>query len=209
MNFSCHQKQSELAARILWGLRNISFLKETVNQIESDSCESIPFSDRVELLEREVQNLLHNALEDIEQEAPAPGKHHPALIFVIFAYATLIHICFNFRDMLPSVITCVLTERLELAMDIADSDLNILLGTFPDLMLWVLFIGGDARTGRPRLWYAKTASRILRVKKVEEEADINAATTAFVWPEGRENYDDSRGEDIEMINASLLEVDQV
>lgn len=209
MNFSCHQKQSELAARILWGLRNISFFKETVNQLESDSCESILFSDRVELLEREVQNLLHNALEDIGQEAPASGRLHPALIFVILAYATLIYICFNFRDMLPSAITCVLAERLELAMDITDSDLNILLGTFPDLMLWVLFIGGDARMGRPRLWYAKTASRILRVKKVNREADIKAASAAFIWPEGREHYDDSMGEDIEMINISLLEVGQV
>jgi hypothetical protein len=205
LNFTGQQEPSELAARILWGLRNLSVLKETANMAESLSFESISFSDRVELIERETEKLLHDNLQN-NKPGYAPTRTNPSLIFTLFAYTSLIYINFVFRDLVPSFITTVLAHRLELGLDIEDAELNLLLGTFPELMLWILFIGGGAARPKSRIWFAKTASKILRVQKLEEEAGIAAASRSFLWPEGRENYDDSTGDDLEMTDLSEVEV---
>jgi hypothetical protein len=204
-NFTGQQKPSDLAARIFWGLRNLSVLKETANVTEGLSYESISFSDRVELIERETENLLHDTLH-ITTPGSAPRKRSPILIVTLFAYATLIYINSLFRELVPSFITMVLAQRLEISMDIEDAELNILLGTFPELMLWILFLGGGAARTKPKIWFAKTASKILRVQKLEEEKSITAASTSFLWPEGRENYDDSTGTDEEMTDLSPVEI---
>lgn len=205
VNFTGQQKPSELAAEILWGLRNLSVLKETANAAESLSCESISYSDRVELIERETEKLLHDNLQ-INDAGYAPKKHNSGLIFSLFAYATLIYINSVFRELVPSFITTVLAHRLELGMDLEDAELNILLGTFPELMLWILFTGGGAARPKSKVWFARTASKILRVQKLEEEVGITAASTSLLWPEGRENYDDSTGDDFEMTALSEVEV---
>lgn len=205
VNFTGKQEPSELAAKILWGLRNLSILKETANIAESLSYDSISYSDRVELIERETEKLLHDTLQSNEPGC-APKKPSPSLIFTLFAYASLIYINSVFRELVPSFITMVLAHRLELGMDLEDAELNILLGTFPELMLWILFIGGGAARPKSKIWFAKTASKILRVQKLEEQAGITIASTSFLWPDGRENYDDSTGEDLEMTELSEVEV---
>jgi hypothetical protein len=204
-NFTGDQTPSNLAARIFWGLRNLSVLKETANVTEGLSYESITFSDRVELIERETENLLHDTLQ-VTAPGSAPKKPSPTLLFTLFAYATLIYINSAFRELVPSFITMSLAHRLELSMDIEDTELNILLGTFPELMLWILFLGGGAARPRSKIWFAKSASKILRVQKLEEERGITAASTTFLWPEGRENYDDSTGEEDYFADPSPVEV---
>jgi hypothetical protein len=205
VNFTGQQEPSELAANILWGLRNLSVLKETANVGESLSYESMSYSDRVEVIERETQNLLHGTLQTNES-VYSSKKPSQSLIFTLFAYAALIHINTVFRDLVPSFITSILAHRLELGMDLEDAELNILLGTFPELMLWMLFLGGGAAWPKSKIWFAKTASKILRLKKLEEETGITAASTSFLWPEGRENYDDTTGYDLEMTDLSKVEV---
>lgn len=206
VNFTSQQEPSDLVAKILWGLRNLSILKETANVAESLSYESISFSDRVELIERETEKLLHGTLQKSEP-GHAPKKPSPSLIFTLFSYATLIYINTVFRELVPSFITFILAHRLELGMDLEDAELNILLGTFPELMLWMLFLGGGAAQSKSKIWFAKTASKILRVQKLEEEPGITVASTSFLWPEGgRENYDDTTGHDLEMTDLSEVEV---
>lgn len=205
LNFTGQQHSSQLAANILWGLRNISLLKDTANVTESLSYESISFSDRVELIERETEKLLHGTLQNNEP-GYAPKRPSPNLIFTLFAYATLIYINTVLRDLVPSFITVILAQRLELGLDLEDTELNILLGTFPELMLWMLFLGGGAARPNSKIWFAKTASKILRMQKLEEEPDITAASTSFLWPEGRENYNETTGHDLEMTDVSEVEV---
>jgi hypothetical protein len=174
---------------------------------ESLNPESISFSDRVELIERETEKLLHGTLErNALEHAHKRPRPSPNLIFTLFAYAALIYINSIFRDLVPSFITGVLAHRLELGLDLEDVELNILLGTFPELMLWILFLGGGAARPKSKIWFAKTASRILRFQKLEKELDITAASTSFLWPEGRENYDDTTGHDPETADVSEVEV---
>lgn len=186
LHFTRHLQSSDDAARIFWGLRNVSILKTTASSTDSASARDMHFSDRCELLEREVQQLLHRALRDSNAE---PEKSN--LIFTLFARASLLYIYSMLRDLLMNVkMFEELGNILEESMDIDDKDLNLLLGTFPDLMLWMLFLGGGMAALSRKIWYAKTAGRILRVWKVEDNM-IKGAATAFLWPEGRENYDDS------------------
>lgn len=127
----------------------------------------------------------------------------PNLILRLFANTALIYVGVTLRDVVESELHRNLAQRLELGMDIDDSELNILLGTFPDLMLWVLFIGGGAVRMRSKVWFARTAARILRIQKVSELDGIKEAASRFLWPEGRENYDPSLtvevAEDVEVI----------
>lgn len=205
VNFLGQQQPSELAAKILWGLRNLSVLKETANVAESLSYDSISYSDRVEVIERETEKLLHGTLQ-MNNPGSSPKYTNPSLIFTLFSYATLIYINTVFRELVPSFITAVLAHRLELGMDLEDAELNILLGTFPELMLWMLFLGGGAARPKSKVWFAKTASKILRVKKIEEETSIATASMSFLWPEGRENYDDATEQDLETTEPSEVEV---
>jgi hypothetical protein len=164
---------------------------------ESDNLASFTYSDRLEVLEREVQMLFHHSLEH-GYDTPREGALNPSVIFIILAHATILYICYALRDLCPNRLCDTIVGRLEFAMDIDDSDLNILIGTFPDMMLWALFTGGGgARKKNSKVWFAKTASRLLRIRKLEDETNIKAAAAAFIWPEGRENYDDSTGEDAE------------
>jgi hypothetical protein len=86
-------------------------------------------------------------------------------------------------------------NMLEKSMDIGDRDLNILLSTFPDLMLWVLFLGGSAAVLPRKVWFAKMVTRILMVCETEDNM-IKDAANAFLWPEGRENYNGCTSHDL-------------
>jgi hypothetical protein len=186
LHFTRQLEPSNSAARIYWGLRNVSILKTTASSTDSNSSRGLHFSDRCELLEREVQQLLHRSLRE---SSPEIDKH--SLIFTLFARASLIYIYSALRDLLMNVkMFQELGNMLEESMDIGDYDLNILLGTFPDLMLWVLFLGGSVAGLSHKVWFAKTAARILRVFKIEDNM-IKGSAAAFLWPEKRENYDDS------------------
>jgi hypothetical protein len=119
------------------------------------------------------------------------------------------------RDLIDNVLTRMLAERLEYLLDIPHADLNVLLGTFPDLMLWVLFLGGGTAKMRSKIWFAKTAARVLRIQKVNEMDGIKVSATRFLWPEGRENYDPSREDGEEgglgmgSMSESLISIDAI
>jgi hypothetical protein len=85
-------------------------------------------------------------------------------------------------------------NQLQNSMNMNNCDLDIFLGTFPDLMLWVLFLGGSVADFPQRIWFSKRAARVLRACKVEDN-DIKRAAVAFLWPEDRENYNDSAPHD--------------
>lgn len=60
---------------------------------------------------------------------------------------------------------------------------NLLLGTFQDLMVWVMFLGGSVAAPREKIVLAKMVSRILLVNRCESEAGILEASQRFLWPE--------------------------
>lgn len=203
-NFTNSREASSLVGSIYWGLRNVTLDREVANK-HYHAKSGIQFSDRTEVLERELQRLIHDVLPPVPLTSATSktGIPDPNLIIRLFAYASLIYVGFVLRDLLENVLSKILAQRLELSMDIDDSELNILLGTFPDLMLWVLFLGGGAARSKSKVWFARTAARILRIQKVSELEGIQEAATRFMWPEGRENYDPRLAEEEECADISM------
>jgi hypothetical protein len=60
---------------------------------------------------------------------------------------------------------------------------NVLLATFQDLMVWVMFVGGSVAVPREKTVLAKLVSRVLLVNKCESEEGVLEASQRFLWPE--------------------------
>lgn len=168
---------SEDAADVLWGLRNISALLEAIQEgLESPDTaipEDMHFTDRVEVLERLVMKLWYVEDPDNEQHA----------IFRTFGWACLIYIYTVLRELPPELgMNSLLAGRIKAALE-ASPDLNVLLATFQDLLLWQMFVCGRVADSRDRPFFASQASKILIIRKMESENEIIVASEGFLWPE--------------------------
>ena len=167
---------SDQAANVLWGLRNVSATLEAIHDgLESADAppEELQFSDRVEVLERRVHHLWY--AEDPENQQHA--------IFRTFGWACLIYIYCTLRELPPELgMNAMLAGRIKSALE-ESQDLNVLLATFHDLMLWVMFICGRVADARDRPFFASQATKLLLIQKVEKPVDIIIASEGFLWPE--------------------------
>jgi len=95
----------------------------------------------------------------------------------------LIYLYATFRELPRELgVARLLASRVKIALETC-GDLNVLLATFPDLLLWQMFICGRIADERDRPFLAQQATKILRVKKLEESNDILVAADKFLWPE--------------------------
>jgi hypothetical protein len=168
---------SELAASVLWGLRSTAALveafKENKEVPDTVSPFDIQFTDRVEVLERLVHQLWY--IED-----PAAPQH---ILFQTFGWTCLIYIYSQLRDLPIGLgMYSMLARKVKTALEIC-GELNVLLATFPDLMLWEVFICGRAANDRDKPFLAQQATKILLVMKLEDANEILAAADLFLWPE--------------------------
>lgn len=162
---------------MLWGLRSLSDLvddfKEGRDTPDTASASDIQFTDRVEVLERLVHRLWF--VED-----PATPQHP---LFRTFGWTCLIHIYAKFRELpLEMGMNNMLARKVKIALETC-GELNVLLATFPDLLLWQMFICGRAASDRDKPFLAQQATKILMVRKLEDAKDIIAASDKFLWPE--------------------------
>jgi hypothetical protein len=168
---------SDQAAKVVWGLRSISGLvvafREKKATPDTASAYDIQFTDRVEVLERLVHQLWF--VED-----PANPQH---VIFQTFGFTCLIYIYTALRDLPMGLdMNSMLARKAKMALETC-ADLNVLLATFPDLLLWEMFLCGRAANPREKPFLAQQATKILMVRKLENAKDILAASNKFLWPE--------------------------
>jgi hypothetical protein len=167
---------SDQAANVLWGLRNLSATLEAIHDgLESADAppEELQFSDRVEVLERRVHDLWYVEVPENEQHA----------IFRTFGWACLIYIYCTLRELPPELgMNAMLTGRIKSTLE-ESQDLNVLLATFRDLMLWIMFICGRVADARDRPFFASQATKLLLIQKVEKPVDVIIASEGFLWPE--------------------------
>lgn len=168
---------SKVAANVLWGLRNISELLEAIHEGTESPDRAIPedihFTDRVEVLERLAMKLW--LVEEPE------GEQHA--IFRTFGWACVIYIYTILRELPPELgMNSMVAGRIKASLE-ASPDLNVLLATFQDLLLWQMFICGRVADARDRPFFASNASKILMIRKVENEDEIIVASEGFIWPE--------------------------
>lgn len=214
--FTGDSDTADSCAIVYWGLRNLTLI---LGSNRTKWHEEIDFSTRVEFLEREVSGLMEKlkgkqngqprqsqasaakgkagGATATGNTATAEGKYTDSLIFSLFYTATRIYLHLTLHQLNTSLpLYPLMAKILEESLSVSDARLKTLLGTFPDLMLWVLFLGGNAAPWGRKGWFAKTVARVLLVKKVEEKKGVEAAADAFLWPEGRVNYNPAPGEGI-------------
>lgn len=168
---------SDDAGNVLWGLRNISAILGAIHEGTESPDRIIPeemhFTDRVEVLERLIMNLWL-------AEDPNDEQH---IIFRTFGWAALIYTYTVLRELPPELgMNPMLAGRIKAALEISP-DLNVLLATFQDLLLWQMFICGRVADSRDRPFFASQASKILMIRKIEAEDEILLASEGFLWPE--------------------------
>ncbi|KAL2074900.1 hypothetical protein VTL71DRAFT_8680 [Oculimacula yallundae] len=170
---------SDLAGTVLWGLRNVSERLEAIHEgtetLDTPRATDIQYTDRVEALERLVHRLWY--VED-----PA-NPQHP--IFRTFGWACLIYIYTILRELPVELgMNTMLATRVKVALE-SCGELNILLATFQDLLLWQMFLCGRVADPRDRPFFAQQATKILIVRRTESPDGIIAASKEFLWPERR------------------------
>jgi hypothetical protein len=168
---------SDEAAKVLWGLRGLSELVEDfkTHKLTPDTmyASDIQFTDRVEVLER----LMHQLWFVEDSENP---QH---IIFQTFGFTCLIYLYTMFRELpLGLDMNKMLAKKVKLALETC-TELNVLLATFPDLLLWEMFLCGRAAVPRDKPFLAQQATKILMVRKLEKANDIVAASDEFLFPE--------------------------
>jgi len=184
---------------VYWGMRNLTeVLRAFTSGSESEARDShdddLQFTDRVEVLERATHSLWYSDIKDPK-----------TLIFRLLGSATLIYI-YTVLRMLPAQLRILklVAMRMKDQMERAQ-DLNVVLATFPELMLWVLFLAGQASEVERRPFFARQASKILIMMKIEKEDEIVRASQDFLWPERNdiiEEFDSQEDEEM-MNNASV------
>lgn len=188
-NFTELQVLSDVVVNIYWGLRNLTEIvegfKAGIEVVDSHE-HDIQFSDRVEVLERATHILWCRSTRDPQ-----------TTIFRLFGSATLIHIYTILRELPPELrMLKLIAMRMKDQMERAPN-LNDILATFPELMLWILFVGGQVAETERKPFFARQASKILLMKRIENQTDILHASQNFLWPERNSMEDDGLEEDFD------------
>jgi hypothetical protein len=160
--------------KVYWGMRNLMGLKEASLHL-TRKVEFASWSDMVERLKRRVIALL-------QSEVVKSGN--PKLcIFVLFGNAAILHISMFMRDLSQSIpLYKLLSSRLRASIEAVD--LAYLHTQYPEMMLWILLIGGLGSTGTPnRGWYAGLFAQTCVALGLRGGNAIAYALTDFLWSE--------------------------
>jgi hypothetical protein len=172
---------SQQASTEIWGLRSVSELQSIRKMeafVDTAGPDNIQYSDRTEALEHVL----------IPLWCVKSGECKCASLWRIFAWASLIYLYADLRDApIGMSLYGRLAKRIRIETDEC-YELDAIYETFPDLMLWILFLTGRGASSpncasqdwRPRSWPLKEY----------EEPDIKAASQAFLWPIEKANQID-------------------
>lgn len=211
LNFTDSSPLSQRAQDLFWGLRNLSLVLEDIRagraSPDTSHAEDLQFTDRVEILERLAHTLwYHDNSARPPRSAVLPFE--PAVskttLFALLGHATLIYIYTILRELPPELgmLKLVAGRIVSLLEHMPAGQQNVLLATFPDLMVWVMFVGGSVAAPREKMILARLVSRVLLVNKHESEEEIREASHRFLWPEvsgGTEGLGPGEEEDDEIM----------
>jgi hypothetical protein len=198
--FTGSKELSQQASTAVWGLRSVSELQNIRKMeafVDTAGPDDIQYSDRTEALERVLVPLWYVK----NRECKCAG------LFRMFAWASLIYLYADLRDA-PKGMSLYrrLAERIREEIDTC-GELDVILEVFPDLMLWILFLGGRGASIEDKVYFAKAAAKILAIQGVVEEMDIKIAAHAFLWPKEQPDLATSDLMDRCSSTSSLLDVD--
>jgi hypothetical protein len=102
-------------------------------------------------------------------------------IFALFGYAAIIHIQMFMRDIPRGLPFCILISS-RLRSSIEALNLTNLHKVYPEMMLWILLMGGLGSSGGPnRGWYAKLFAEICMAMGLRGGNSIAYALAEYLW----------------------------
>jgi len=160
---------------VYWGMRNLTGLKEVAVHL-TQRVEFASWSDMVERLERRVITLLRSEV--------LKSRNNPNFsIFKLFGHAAIFHIYMFMRD-LPRGLPFYHLVSGRLRASIEAADLKHLQKEYPEMMLWIILVGGLGSTGTPnRGWYADLLAQACMASGLRGGNAIAYALAEFLWSE--------------------------
>ena len=124
---------SEETIEVYWGLRNLSALKDEASCLLVPKVDSLPYSDMLERLERRLITIVQ--VEDLI----VPSQN--IAIYKVFANAAILHIYMFQRDLSRGFpFFHLLSLRIRTTLETVD--ISRLKTQYPEVLLWVLMMGG-------------------------------------------------------------------
>ncbi|PMD37181.1 hypothetical protein L207DRAFT_514502 [Hyaloscypha variabilis F] len=168
------QDLSRETMQVYWGIHNLTGMKDAAIHL-TKKVEFETWSCMVERLERRASALLL-------PEVVKSGKPKLA-IFALFARAAIFHIYMFMRD-LPRGLPFYRTLSDRFRASIEAMDLTYLHKEYPEMMLWILLMGGLGSSGTPnRCWFAERFAEICKKAGLQGGSAISYALAEFLWTE--------------------------
>ncbi|TVY62891.1 hypothetical protein LSUE1_G009195 [Lachnellula suecica] len=154
-NLTCLPALSQDAIEVYWELQHLSAVKDEAVLYEGKTSDIDSYSDSLEYLERQVVAILHS------EHLTSPSRN--TSILHLFATAAILHIYIFMRDLprgLP--FRYLMAERLR--NEIESVDIEMLLAPYPELVLWILIMGGVGAIGASnKNWFANVLHGVPRL----------------------------------------------
>ena len=165
---------SKETIELYWGMRNLTGLKEVSIHLKQ-RVEFLSYSDMVERLERRVITLVQSKV------SKSPKQN--GSIFVLFGNAALFHVYMFMRD-LPRGLPFSNLLATHLRTSIEAADLESLHNEYPEMMLWILMMGGlGSSSTTNRRWYAELLVQACMTSELRGGNAIAIALADFLWSE--------------------------
>jgi len=166
---------SQETIEMYWGLQHLSKMKDESCYYRTDTSDIDSYSDTLEYLERQVVAIVQS------EHLPFPNQN--TSILHLFANAAILHIYIFMRDLprgLP--FRYLISDRIRNELECLD--IKALLMPYPEMMLWILIMGGVGAIGASdKGWFARTLAESCQALGLRGGNEIAFTLSEFFWSE--------------------------
>jgi len=160
---------------VYWELQHLSKVKDEVCYQRTETTDIDSYSDTLEYLERQIVALM-------QSEHLALPKQETSILH-LFSNAAILHIYIFMRDLprgLP--FRYLIADRIRLELE--ELDIQALLTPYPEMLLWILIMGGIGAIGAPtKTWFANIFADSCRTLGLRGGDEIALTLKEFFWSE--------------------------
>lgn len=165
---------SKETVEIYWGIRNLAKLKDNASWTRIRKNEFETYVDVLETLERRLVKLV----QDPHLRSPT----QELAIYKLFGYAALQHSLAFIHDQFGLPLLQLQSDRMRQVLE--SIDVPSLNTQYPEMMLWILIIGGIGGLGESRQkWWANHVASLCLILGINGGGEIAASLADFFWTE--------------------------
>lgn len=166
---------SQETIEVYWALQHLSRVKDEACYYRTDTSDIPSYSDTLEYIERQVVAIVQS------EHLSLPSQN--TSILHLFATAAVLHIYICMRDLPRGLqFRYLLADRLRNELECLD--IGALLVPYPEMVLWVLILGGMGAIGAPsKEWFANILADSCRALGLRGGNEIAFTLKDFFWSE--------------------------